>query len=142
LAARMACHHDVRFVITGSAGERPLAARIAPLLDGAALDLCGRLSLGQLYALYRRCALWIGNDTGPMHFATAAEIPVVVMWGAASPHKFGPLSGRCLIITRSADANAAASPDHIAGISVEHAWSRLRPFVAAEARLLAAAAPA
>ncbi len=138
LAARLAREHELRFAITGIARERPLAQEIAQRLDSPTIDLCGRLSLSQLYILYRRCALWIGNDTGPMHFAIAAQRPVVVMWGPASPHKYHPFGVPCLVVSRPADPDAArpSSTDYMAGLSVDHAWSRLSGFLAGAPILL------
>lgn len=46
-----------------------------------ALDLRGRTTLRQAAALLARCALFVGNDSGPKHLAAAAKIPVVELNG-------------------------------------------------------------
>jgi ADP-heptose:LPS heptosyltransferase len=39
----------------------------------------GKTSIHELGALYERCHLWIGNDGGPKHVATAVGCPTVVI---------------------------------------------------------------
>ena len=65
-------------VIIGGAGERELAKSIP------GLDLTGQTSLFELAAIAARASIAIGNDTGPMHLATALGIPSVVLFSAAS----------------------------------------------------------
>lgn len=70
-------------VILGTMAERPLAAeiqRIAP----ASLDLTGRTDLRALASVLARATQAVGNDTGPMHFATALGIPALVLFASAS----------------------------------------------------------
>jgi heptosyltransferase I len=47
-------------------------------------------SIGQLIALTRRAALFIGGDTGPMHLANALGVPVVAIFGPTDPARNGP----------------------------------------------------
>jgi ADP-heptose:LPS heptosyltransferase len=130
LANLIAQDTDTRIVITGSGKEKRLAERIAATAKIAPLDLCGDLSLGELYALYSRCALWIGNDTGPMHIAAAAGVPLVAICKGSRPRNFGPLAPRCLVVTDRDEGNnhGRAASDDITAISVGHLWSRLQRF--------------
>ena len=43
------------------------------------------VSLIQLAEVYRRCDLYVGGDTGPMHVASMMGIPVVVIYGPTDP---------------------------------------------------------
>jgi heptosyltransferase I len=42
-------------------------------------------SLTQLAALYAKCDLYVGGDTGPMHIASMMGLPVVVIYGPTDP---------------------------------------------------------
>ena len=42
-------------------------------------------TLTQLGEVFRRCDLYIGGDTGPMHIASVMGIPVVVIYGPTDP---------------------------------------------------------
>ncbi len=81
--AGLAARIELPSVILGGKAEQPLAARIRQ--DGPrAIDLTGRTDLAQLAAILSRATLAIGNDTGPMHLATALDVPSIVLFGATS----------------------------------------------------------
>ncbi|GAA4221035.1 ADP-heptose:LPS heptosyltransferase [Streptosporangium album] len=84
--------HEV--VITGSAGERALAERVASLacLPEASV-LAGRTGLGELAALVARARLVVCGDTGVARLATAFATPSVVLFGPVSPALWGPSHG-------------------------------------------------
>jgi heptosyltransferase-1 len=48
-------------------------------------------SLTQLGEVFRRCDLYVGGDTGPMHIASFMGIPVVVIYGPTDPIVNEPL---------------------------------------------------
>jgi len=45
------------------------------------LDMVGKTSLRQLFALISRCEVLVSTDSGPMHAASALDIPVVALFG-------------------------------------------------------------
>jgi ADP-heptose:LPS heptosyltransferase len=96
LAGRLAAGHGVQVVFTGSAGEAALIDPVLALLasgqplPSAPFSLAGQTSLGVLAAVYRRCALVIGPDSGPLHLAVAAGAPTVHLYGPVDRRMFGP----------------------------------------------------
>ena len=70
-------------VILGGPDERALHDEILTSAP-AARSLCGETSLLDLASLARRCALAVGNDTGPMHVAAIAGAATVVLYSKAS----------------------------------------------------------
>ncbi|MGS2617218.1 glycosyltransferase family 9 protein, partial [Micromonospora sp. LZ34] len=84
-----------RVVVTGSPGERRIAAevaRLAGLPDDAVL--AGRTDLGDLAALVAYARLVVSGDTGVAHLATGYRTPSVVLFGPVSPARWGPPPGR------------------------------------------------
>jgi ADP-heptose:LPS heptosyltransferase len=84
-----------RVVVTGSAGERDIAVRVArdaglPLRS----VLAGRTGVGELAALVAHARLLISGDTGIAHLATAYGTPSVVLFGPMSPARWGPPPAR------------------------------------------------
>lgn len=69
----------------GSAAEARLAGD-----DPPGKSWFGRFSIPQLAAVMERAALWLGNDSGPMHLAAAAGCPTVSLWGPTEPGKWAP----------------------------------------------------
>ena len=116
LAAR-AASAGVAPVIVGGAAERPLAATIAAVAEGAR-DLTGATSFGDLVALGRVALHAVGNDTGPMHLIVAGGASATVLYSAASdPALTAPRGGRVTILRR----------DDLAALAVEEVAATL-PF--------------
>lgn len=74
LAAR-----GVRILITSGPGEQEQAAAVAERMSAPAVWEYGRTTIRELAALYRQCALWVGNDGGPKHVAAAAGTPTLTL---------------------------------------------------------------
>ncbi len=96
-------------VIVGAASEAPLAAAIRAVCPEAC-DLTGATNLVELASLARRARLAVGNDTGPMHLAAAAGVPVLVL--------FGPESDPALCAPRGRSVQVIRVPD-LASLGVE-----------------------
>lgn len=88
----------IAVVVTGSAAEAPITARVAAAMDEPALDLTGRLPLGPLAALFQQARLVVTNDTGTSHLSVAVEVPSVVVYGGpdpSDPRRWAPLDAEC-----------------------------------------------
>ncbi len=58
----------------------------------------GQLEFSALVEALSRCDMVIGNDTGTLHVAAAAGIPVLSLFGPTSPQKWNPLTSRALFL--------------------------------------------
>ena len=90
VAGRLAEQFGARILLTGSAAEQALTGAIAAELTEPPLDAAGQTDLRQLAALFARCALVLGADSGPLHLAVAAGTATVHLYGPVSAAKFGP----------------------------------------------------
>ncbi len=84
----------IAVVLTGSAAEADVTARVAAAMDEPSLDLAGRLTLGPLAALLQQARLAVTNDTGPSHLSVAVHVPSVVVYGGpdpSDPRRWAPL---------------------------------------------------
>ena len=86
-------------VLVGAPQDAPVHAAFQQGCPSA-LDLAGALSLRGTAALLERCGLFVGNDSGPMHIASAVGAKVVAIFGPGSPAKTAPLlpSGRLRVV--------------------------------------------
>ncbi|MFI6780422.1 glycosyltransferase family 9 protein [Micromonospora sp. NPDC050276] len=93
--ARALTDQGHRVLLTGSADERALAARVA---DAAGLTsdavLAGRTDLGALAALVANARLVVSGDTGVAHLATGYGTASVVLFGPVPPAHWGPPANR------------------------------------------------
>jgi heptosyltransferase-2 len=120
-----------RVVVTGTAGERALCARVRAAMHGPALDLCGALGLGAWKGLMRRARLLVANDAGARHVATALGLPVVLVMGPTSLDKTGWNLERVSVLS----ADVACRPCYLRDCPIDHrCMTRVGPeLVAAEA---------
>lgn len=79
----------LRLVLTGSSGELVLARRLLDRAPGT-VNLIGKTSVTELAALMRRLRLFVTADTGPLHVACAADVPIVALFGATPVSSYGP----------------------------------------------------
>ncbi|MGB9596917.1 MAG: lipopolysaccharide heptosyltransferase II [Candidatus Poribacteria bacterium] len=62
--------------------------------------LASKISLRQLCALIERCSLFICNDSGPMHIASAFKIPTVAIFGPTDYVRWRPQHERAVIVRK------------------------------------------
>lgn len=86
-------------VIIWGPGEREEATRLAAMA-GEGVELACQTDIAQLYALLAQCSLYIGGDTGTTHLASAAQIPVVAVFGPTDFVVNRPYSGKSVIIRK------------------------------------------
>lgn len=91
--------HGATLLVVGGPAERPLGQHLIRGLRTDVINTAGRTTLRQAAALLKRCDLFVGNDTGLMHLASAAHVPVVEIschpttgspLAANAPQRFGP----------------------------------------------------
>ncbi len=85
-------------LLLGAQGDRGNLDGARGLFGAGTFDLVGQCSLRVTMALLKRCSLFVGNDSGIMHLAAAAGIPLVALFGPQSPVKFGPWSDRASVV--------------------------------------------
>jgi len=78
---RASHEQQVHVVIFGAKGEEQLGQEIAARLSSRSLVLSGATTIRELMAAVKRCAVLLTNDTGPMHIASAFQVPVVAIFG-------------------------------------------------------------
>lgn len=79
-------------VVTGGAGEVELVDRVVSAMRRPGRSLAGALSLGGLAGLYRRSAVVVGNDTGPLHLARAVGAATVTVFWCGNMINVGPVT--------------------------------------------------
>lgn len=104
LARRLSREDQLPVVLIGSRGEREYTEHVAEAAHDAEtprpVNLAGQLSTAQLAALLSRCAVFVSNDSGPMHLAAALGTPTVGLFGPETPLMYGPLGSRVRALYR------------------------------------------
>ena len=108
-----------RIAVLAAAHERaqaaPLLGAMTPgsvagdMAGGDVIDLVGRTGLLTAAAVLRRCALFIGNDTGLMHIAAAVGTPTLGLFGPSPVEQYAPW-GTCTAFVQTAQPREAMFP--------------------------------
>lgn len=107
LGRRLLEKPEITIVLTGTGGERPESERVtAALGNDRIINMVGKTSLRQLLVLYSICDLMITNDSGPSHFASLTDLPVITLFGPETPKLYGALGKNKVAIS----AELACSP--------------------------------
>jgi ADP-heptose:LPS heptosyltransferase len=99
-----------RVAVFSAPGE---AAAAQPLLDslppGTGLPLMGETDLLTVFAALKRCAFYVGNDSGLMHLAATAGVPTLGLFGPSHDALYAPWGARCAV------ARTALAYDRLVG---------------------------
>lgn len=68
---------DCRIVVVGGPEDQERASRLSEALGRSAVSVAGQMTLRETAAVLEHTNLAIANDSGPMHLAAAAGVPVV-----------------------------------------------------------------
>lgn len=84
---------DCRVILVGAPGELPHVEALAAAFAGASnlFNWAGQTTLTELSGLAARADLFISNDSGPLHLASAMGVPVIGLFGPESPARYGPV---------------------------------------------------
>jgi lipopolysaccharide heptosyltransferase II len=98
----------VPVLIFGSASERPLCQLVAAPLERAGFqvrNLAGETTLREFIDLAAACRLFLTNDSGAMHVASAAGVPTVAVFGATDDTTTGPTGPLARVVREHAECS-------------------------------------
>ena len=81
-------------LLIGGNDDLALSEEVSALIPHSATILAGRTSLKETGALIEMSALFIGNDSCPLHIAAAVGTPAVGIFGPSNTKQFQPIGKR------------------------------------------------
>ena len=88
-------------IIFGGPGEEDIAKDIEKNLNISNYqNLCGKLSVKELCEYIGGLDLFITNDSGPMHIASAYKVPIVAVFGPTKYNETSPYNTKYKIVTK------------------------------------------
>jgi lipopolysaccharide heptosyltransferase I len=130
-------------VVTWGPGEEDLVRRLVRSAGSGVREI--PTTLEELIALCETARLFIGGDTGPMHFAAAVGAPIVAVFGPTSSDRNGPFRREDIVVERRLPCRPCYERDRcplehwqcMTDISVDHVYEACRKRLAlAEAKLI------
>jgi len=101
-------------VVFGAASERALCEEVAGPLE--ARNLAGETTLREFIEFAAACRLFLTNDSGAMHVASALGVPTVAVFGATDDATTGPAGP----LARVVRAHAECSPCLLRDCPIDH----------------------
>jgi heptosyltransferase-2 len=104
--ATIARERKAAIVLFGSRSERDLCDRVAQLLAGQDVrNYAGETTLEQFIELAARCELFLTNDSGAMHIASALGVPTVAIFGATDNIATGPTGPHSRVVREKVECS-------------------------------------
>jgi heptosyltransferase II len=116
LADRLISECGADVILFGTPGEKEMTARICSAMKCKPISLVGQTSMRELAALFSACSIFIGNDSGAMHVAAAAGLPVIGIFGPTDPEGTSPLTPQFSLIREP----VSCSPCFLRSCPVDH----------------------
>jgi heptosyltransferase-2 len=107
-AVLVARAHAASVALFGAAAERELCASLAGAVraDGIAVhNFAGETTLGQFIDLAAACLLFLTNDSGAMHVASALGVPTVAVFGATDDTATGPTGAWARVVREQVECS-------------------------------------
>lgn len=95
-ARAIATAQSATVAVFGSAAEQSLCEQVASASGG--INLAGRTTLAEFIDLTAACRLFLTNDSGAMHIASAAGIPTVTIFGPTNHITTGPTGAKSSVV--------------------------------------------
>lgn len=111
LCRELLARYDCRFMVVGIDADRQLGETLSGALGSRCMDMTGKTSVTQLAALLQLCRLFVGNDSGPAHMASAVGCPCVTVTSALDfPGIWEPWNSRGRVARVRIDCEFCLSP--------------------------------
>lgn len=89
-ADALAERHRMPVVLFGAGNEKAVVEAVASAMRTKPIVLCGELSLREMGGILAEAALFICNDSAPMHIAASMGTPTVALFGPSRSKETGP----------------------------------------------------
>jgi heptosyltransferase-2 len=135
-ACRIAGGQSASVALFGSQSERELCESIGESIRARgiqAINFAGQTTLREFIELASACRLFLTNDSGAMHIASAAGIPTVAVFGATDEFATGPTGPLARVVRQNVECSPCllrecpidhrcmtrVTPDQVAGAALE-----------------------
>jgi heptosyltransferase-2 len=107
-AAHVARERQASIAIFGSREELPICEAVRERAEASGhrcLNFAGATTLSEFIELAAACDIFLTNDSGPMHIASALGVPTVAIFGATDDEATGPTGDNTRVVRQSVDCS-------------------------------------
>ena len=110
VAKRLIQNDHAKVIIFGGPSDIALGERLQNEIDEGVV-LAGKTTLMQAAAVIGLCNVFITNDSGLMHVASALQTPTVAIFGSTNPVTTGPFSDRAAVVRTTLACSPCLKPE-------------------------------
>jgi len=100
-------------ILFGNDKEKELSDFIASRMEAPYINICGITNILQAVAVLQCLSIFIGNDSGLGHMASAVGIPTITIFGAAEPDRYRPWGDKSMWLCGENQNIRNVSVDHV-----------------------------
>lgn len=104
-ASTVALELGAQVAIFGSAAERDVCEEVTRAVTVPVHNFAGETSLAEYIDLAAACRVYLTNDSGPMHIASALGLPTVAVFGATNHVTTGPTGPLARVIRENVECS-------------------------------------
>lgn len=105
LGDRLIKESMAKVIFFGSEGERMMIDKIVDSMVGKPVNLAGKTGIRELMGLIFQCDLFVTNDSGPMHIASALEVPQISIFGSTDSVTTSPVGLQNIIVKKEIECS-------------------------------------
>lgn len=104
-ASQVAGELGATVAIFGSEGEKDVCAAVANAVRIPVRNFAGSTTLAEFIDLAAACDVYLTNDSGPMHIASALGVPTVAVFGATNDLTTGPTGPHARVVREKVECS-------------------------------------
>jgi len=107
-AVQLAAEHDASVAVFGSQTEQEMCEAVRTLVVSAGVkceNFAGVTTLPRLIEMVAACRLFLTNDSGAMHIASALGVPTVAVFGATDDQATGPTGDLSRVVREAVECS-------------------------------------
>jgi ADP-heptose:LPS heptosyltransferase len=105
---------DAKLVFVGAPNEYDFSEKCLAAWNGQGLNLCGKTSPRVSAAIIKKCILFIGHDSGPIHLAGAVNTPILGIFSCRNiPDQWVPRGKNKTLLFPETDCARSTNPECI-----------------------------
>ena len=90
LADKISSNSKTKILVTGTEDEKPIIDQMVKNMTQNPMVLAGKTNIRELAAIISQCAMFITNDSAPMHISAAVGTPSLAIFGPSKSIETSP----------------------------------------------------
>lgn len=111
-------------VFLGDSRDKEYSDYISSRVDIPCINLCGMTTILEAVAIQQCLVLFVGNDSGLGHMASAARIPTITVFGVGEPDRYRPWGDKALWLVGEKQNIDNVTVDDVVGLLQKQIMSK------------------